>query len=127
MINKPIIYQSMITDLSKIKYNIEVGMFKFPLNLLQVNYYFEIFPLQDIQLCNIGKNINGVAIYKYYDMVQNTRLITYARCELMSPKYIIVNNGKYTWSNYFQFKTFNVWKTSISKELIFEYNEISVN
>ena len=100
---------------------------KFPLNLLQVNYLFEIFQLKDIQLLKMDENINDVVIYKYYDMVQNTRLITYAKCELMSPKYIIVNNGKYTWSNYFQFKTFNVWKTSISKELIFEYNEISVN
>ena len=116
-----------ITNLSKSNYNNEVGMLKLSLNLLQGNVSFEIFQLKDIQLLKMDENINDVVIYKYYDMVQNTRLITYAKCELMSPKYIIVNNGKYTWSNYFQFKTFNVWKTSISKELIFEYNEISVN
>ena len=44
-------------------------MLKFPLNLFQVNYSFEIFQLKDIQLCKIGENINNVAICKYYDMV----------------------------------------------------------
>ena len=74
------------------------------------------------------ENINDVEMYKYYDMVQNTRLITNAKFELVSPKIIIVNHGKYTWLNGYQFKTFYVQKNNyISKELIFEYNEVSVN
>ena len=60
--------------------------------------------------------------------MQNTRLITNATFELVSPKQIIVNNGKYTWLNDYQFKAFDVWKNDyISKELISEYNEESVN
>ena len=56
-------------------------MLKFPLNLLQVNYLFETFQLKDIQQLKMGD-----AIYTYYDMVQNTRLITNAKFELVSPK-----------------------------------------
>ena len=61
-------------------------------------------------------------------MVQNTRLITNEKFELVYPKQIIVNHGKYTWLNDFQFKTFDVWKNNyISKEFISEYNEVSVD
>ena len=56
----------------------------------------------------MGVNINDVVIYKYYDMVQSTKLITNAKFEFMSLKQIISNHGKYTWLNDFQFKRFNV-------------------
>ena len=81
---------------------------KFLLNLLQINSLFEIFQLKDIQLLKMDENINDVVIYKYYDMVQNTKLITNAKFEFMSLKQIIVNHGKYIWLNDYQFKGFNV-------------------
>ena len=62
-------------------------------------------------------NVNDIAIYKYYDMVQNKRITTNAKFELVSPKQIIVDHGKYTWLNDYQFKTFDVWKNKyIPKE-----------
>ena len=116
------------TNLSKTKYNIELRILKFPLNLLQINYSFEIFQLKDIHLLIMDEHINNVAIYKYHGMIQNTRLITNAKFELVYLKTIIVNHGKYIWLNDFQFKTFNVWKNNyISKELVDEYNEVSAN
>ena len=42
----------------------------------------------------MDENINDVEIYKYYDMVQNTRLITNTKFELASSKQIIVNYSK---------------------------------
>ena len=61
----------------------------------------------------MDENINDVEIYKYYDMVQNTRLITNTKFELASSKQIIVNHSKCSsWWNDFQFKTFNVWKNN---------------
>ena len=99
-----------ITNLVNIEYNIELGMLNFPLNLLQVNYSYKIFQLTFIQLLKIDENIDDIAIHKYYDMMKNTRIITNANFELLSSKKIIVNHGKYTLLNYFQFKTFNVWK-----------------
>ena len=46
----------------------------------------------------------------------------------MSPKQIIVNHGKYTCLNDYQFHTFVVWKNNyISKESISEYNEEYLN
>ena len=48
-------------------------------------------------------NVNDVVIYKYYDMVQNKRTTMNAKFELVSPKQIIVNHGKYSWLNDFQF------------------------
>ena len=103
-------------------------MLKFLLNLLQVNYLFEIFQLKDIYLLKMGENIDDITIHKYYDMMKNIRLTTHVKFELVSPKQIIVKHGKYTWLNNFQFKTFYVWKNdSISNELIDEYNVVSVN
>ena len=117
-----------ITNLSNIKYKTEVGKLTFPINLLQANYSFETFQKKDIQLLKMDENVNDVAIYKYYDMVQNTRLITNAKFELVSPGQIIVNHVKYIRLNVYQFKTFDVWKNNyISKELISEYNEVSVH
>ena len=83
-------------------------MLKFLLNLLQVNYLFEIFQLKDIQLFKMGENIDNITIHKYYDMMKNIRLITNIKFELVSPKQIIVKYRKYTWLNNFQFKTFYV-------------------
>ena len=45
-------------------------------------------------------------------MVQNTRLITNAKFELASSKQIIVNHGKCSWLNDFQFKIFDLWKNN---------------
>ena len=74
--------------------------------------FFWNIPIKDIQLWKMGVNINDVVIYKYYDMVQNTKLITNVKFEFMSLKKIIANHGKYTWLNDFQFKRFNVWKNN---------------
>ena len=61
-------------------------------------------------------------------MVQNKRITTNTKFELVSPKTIIVKNGKYIWLNDYQFQTFDIWKNNYtSKELIFGYNEKSVN
>ena len=86
-----------LINLSKTEYNTELGKLKFPLHLLQENIYFEIFHLKDIQLLKMDENVNDVAIYKYYDMVQNKRITINAKFELVSPKQFFVNNGKYTW------------------------------
>ena len=65
----------------------------------------------------MDENVNDVAIYNFYDMVQNKRIITNAKFELVSLKQIIANHGKYTWLNDYQFKTFDVWKNKyIPKE-----------
>ena len=83
---------------------------------MQVNYSYEIFQLKFIQLLKIDENIDDIAIHKYYDMMKNTRIVTNANFELLPSKQIIVNHGKYTLLNDFQFKTFNVWKNNyISK------------
>ena len=44
-----------INNFSKTKYNNEGGMLKFPLNLLQEKYSFEIFQLKDIQLLKMDE------------------------------------------------------------------------
>ena len=85
-------------------------MLKFPINLLVENTSFEIIQLKDIQLLKINENVDDVAIYKYYDMVQNKRITTNAKFEFVSPKQIITNHGNYSWLNDFQFKSFDVWK-----------------
>ena len=82
-------------------------MLKFPINLLQENISFEIFQLKDIQLLKMDENVNDVAIYKYYDMVQNKRIKTNSKFELVSQKQIIVNHEKYSLLNGFQFKSFD--------------------
>ena len=58
-----------ITNLVKTKYITEFGMLNFPLNLLQVNYSFEIYQLKVIKLLKMGKNHGDIAIFKYYDMM----------------------------------------------------------
>ena len=74
------------------------------------------------------ENVNDVAIFKYYDIVQNKRITTNAKFELVSLKQIIMNHGKYACLNDFQFQTFDAWKNNyILKELISEYNEVSVH
>ena len=67
-------------------------MLKFPINLLQENIFVEIIQLKAIQLLKMNENVDDVAIYKYYDMVQNKRIRTNAKFELVSPKQIIVNH-----------------------------------
>ena len=84
--------------------------------------------MNDNQLLKINENIDDVAIYMYYDMVQNKRITTNAKFELVSPKQIIMNHWKYSWLNDFQFKSFDVWKSNIkSNELITKYNDESIN
>ena len=61
----------------------------------------------------MDENVNDVSIYNYYDIVQNKRITTNVKFELVSPKQIIVNHGRYTWFNDFQFKSFDVWKNNI--------------
>ena len=85
-------------------------MLKFLLNLLQVDYVFDIFQLKDIELLKMGENNDDITICKYYYMMKNKSLTTNAKFELVSRKQIIVNHEKHTWLNDFQFKTFNLWK-----------------
>ena len=61
-------------------------MLKFPINLLVDKTYFEIMRLKDVQLLKMNENIDDVAIYKYYDMIQNKRITTNAKFELVSSK-----------------------------------------
>ena len=61
-----------INHLLQTKYNIELGILNFPLNLLQVDYVFEIFQLKDIKLLKIGENNDDITIFKYYDMMKTT-------------------------------------------------------
>ena len=66
----------------------------------------------------MDENVNDVSIYNYYDIVQNKRITTNVKFELVSPKQISVNHEKYTWLNDYQFKIFDEWKNDyISKEL----------
>ena len=60
----------------------------------------------------MSKNIDDVAIYKYYDMIQNKIITTNAKFKLVSPKNIIINHGHFSWLNDFQFKSFDVWKNN---------------
>ena len=116
------------TNESENEYNIELGMLKFPINLLQENISVVIIQLKEIQLSKMNENINDIAIYKYYDIMQNKRITTNAKFELVSPKTIIVNHGNYSWLNDFQSQSFDVWKNNImSNELITNYNKESVN
>ena len=91
-----------ITNSLKTKYNIELGMLKFLLNLLQVDYVFEIFQLKDIELLKIDENNDDIVIFKYYDMMRKLRLITNVKFKLVSSKKSIANHGKYSWLNDFQ-------------------------
>ena len=75
-----------ITNSLKTKYNIELGMLKFLLNLLQVDYVFEIFQLKDIELLKIDENNDDIVIFKYYDMMRKLRLITNVKFKLVSSK-----------------------------------------
>ena len=114
-----------ITNSLETKYNIELGILNFLLNLLQVDYVFEIFQLKDIELLKIDENHDDIAIFKCYDMMKKIRLITNVKFKLVSSKNIIANHGKHTWLIDFQLQTFNVRENnSISKELIDEYNEM---
>ena len=57
-------------------------------------------------------------------MIQNKRIITNAKFELVSPKQIIINHGQLKWLNDFQFKSFDVWKNdNMSNEIIITYND----
>ena len=58
-------------------------MLIFLLNLLQVDYAFEIFQLKDIELLKMGENNDDIVIYKYYDTMKNKRLTTNAKFELV--------------------------------------------
>ena len=58
-------------------------MLIFLLNLLQVDYAFEIFQLKDIELLKMGESNDDIVIYKYYDMMKNKRLTTNAKFELV--------------------------------------------
>ena len=51
-------------------------MLKFPINLLVEKTYFEIMKLKDVQLLKMKEKIDDVAIYNYYDMIQNKRITT---------------------------------------------------
>ena len=51
-------------------------MLKFPINLLVEKTYFEIVKLKDVQLLKMKEKIDDVAIYNYYDMIQNKRITT---------------------------------------------------
>ena len=68
---------------------------------MQENIYVEIFHLKDIKLLKMDENVNDVAMYKYNDMVQNERITTNSKFELVSSKHIVVNHGKCTWLNDF--------------------------
>ena len=48
-------------------------MLTFLLNLLQVDYVFEIFQLKDMKVLKMGENHDDIAIFKYYDMIKNKR------------------------------------------------------
>ena len=74
---------------------------KFPINLLVEKTSFEIIQLKDHQLLKMSKNIDDVAIYKYYDMIQNKIITTNAKFKLVSPKNIIINHGHFSWLNDF--------------------------
>ena len=78
-----------ITNSLKTKYNIELGMLKLLLNLLQVDYVFEIFQLKDIELLKIDENNDDIVIFKYYDMLRKLRLITNVKFKLLSSKKVL--------------------------------------
>ena len=101
-----------ITNESKNEHNAKLNMLKFPINLL-LKKKIEIIQLKDIQLLKMNDNIDNVAIYKYYDMIQNKRITTNAKFELVSPNEIIIHHGNFSWFNNFQFKSFDVWKMII--------------
>ena len=84
--------------------------------------------LKDHQLLKMSKNIDDVAIYKYYDMIQNKIITTNAKFKLFSPTKYIINHGHFSWLNDFQFKSFDVWKNNnMSNKLITIYNDESIN
>ena len=45
--------------------------------------------LKDVQLLKMNEHIDNVAIYKYYDIIQNKRITTNAKFELVSPKQLL--------------------------------------
>ena len=57
--------------------------------------------LKDVQLLKMTKKNDDVAIYKYYDMIQNKRIRKNAKFQLVSPKQIIINHGQLKWLNDF--------------------------
>ena len=103
-------------------------MLKVPINLLIERISFEIMKLKDVKLLKMNENIDDVTIYKYYDMIQNKRLIINEKIELVSPNQIIINHGRLKWLNDFQFKSFDEWKNdNMTNEIITTYNDKSFN
>ena len=72
----------------------------------------------------MSESQDKIATFKYCDIMSNRRIIINAKFELVSPKRIMMNHGKYTCLNYVQFQSFNIWRNNtITKDLIDKYNE----